>query len=126
MNVDEVSLCNFDCRIRDSMKNPHIPYSLLNLFVCFPDDNCRLADYRRLKTKILDMHDKRYTGSSTHGTHKDNMSVRRQLVDLMFRRFDADDNGQISAGELSQVRTKPHVQSFQHSAIFHVLGHRYL
>ncbi|XP_068571321.1 follistatin-related protein 5 [Cebidichthys violaceus] len=71
---------------------------------CFyKDDNCRLTDYRRLKTKILDLHDRRYMGSDIHGAHKDNMVARKQLADVMFRRFDADNNGQIDAGELSQV-----------------------
>ena len=70
----------------------------------FPDDNCRLSEYRRLKTKILDLHDKRYMGSNIHGAHKDNMAARKHLVDLMFKRFDADNNGQIDASELSQVR----------------------
>lgn len=81
-----------------------------NHFVCAfslfsPDDNCRLSDYRRLKTKILVLHDKRYMGSNVHGAHKDNMAARKQLVDLMFKRFDADNNGQIEASELSQVKT---------------------
>ncbi|KAI4819231.1 hypothetical protein KUCAC02_004487, partial [Chaenocephalus aceratus] len=67
------------------------------------DDNCRLSEYRRLKTKILDLHDKRYMGSNIHGAHKDNMAARKHLVDLMFKRFDADNNGQIDASELSQV-----------------------
>lgn len=88
-----------------------LPYSLtlltillLPFFLSLPDDNCRVSDYRRLKTKILDLHDKRYTGSNIHGAHKDNMAARKQLVDLMFKRFDADNNGQIDASELSQVR----------------------
>ncbi|XP_010793869.1 follistatin-related protein 5 [Notothenia coriiceps] len=71
---------------------------------CFyKNDNCRLSEYRRLKTKILDLHDKRYMGSNIHGAHKDNMAARKHLVDLMFKRFDADNNGQIDASELSQV-----------------------
>ncbi|XP_034454238.1 follistatin-related protein 5 isoform X2 [Hippoglossus hippoglossus] len=71
---------------------------------CFyKDDDCRLSDYRRLKTKTLDLHDKRYTGSRMHGAHKDNMAARKQLVDMMFKRFDADSNGQIESSELSQV-----------------------
>lgn len=72
-------------------------------FLSLPDDNCRLSDYRRLKTKILDLHDKRYMASNIHGDHKDNMAARKQLVDLMFKRFDADKNGEIDASELSQV-----------------------
>eukprot|EP00064_Thunnus_orientalis_P001295 superscaffoldBa00000087_g1297 len=71
---------------------------------CFyKDDDCRLSDYRRLKTKILDLHDKRYMRSTIHGAHEDNMAARKQLVDMMFKRFDADNNGQIDASELSQV-----------------------
>jgi len=34
----------------------------------------------------------------------DNIATKKQLVDMMFRRFDADNNGQIDASELSQVR----------------------
>lgn len=83
------------------LTNPN--HSASPFFLSFPDDNCRLSDYRRLKTKILDLHDKRYTGSNVHGAHKDNMAARKQLVDMMFKRFDADDDGQIDASELSQV-----------------------
>lgn len=43
-------------------------------------------------------------GYNMHGAHKDNMAARKQLVDLMFKRFDADGNGRIEASELSQVR----------------------
>lgn len=43
-------------------------------------------------------------GSNIHGAHKDNMAARKQLVDMMFKRFDADNNGQVDASELSQVR----------------------
>uniref|UniRef100_A0A3B5MFR3 Follistatin-like 5 n=1 Tax=Xiphophorus couchianus TaxID=32473 RepID=A0A3B5MFR3_9TELE len=71
---------------------------------CFyKDDDCRLNDYRRLKTKILDLHDKRYLGAAGHGAHKDSMAAKKQLVDLMFKRFDVDRNGLIDASELSQV-----------------------
>lgn len=71
---------------------------------CFyKDDNCRLSDYRRLKDKLLDLFDKRYTGYDLHGNHRDNMAARKQLVDLMFKRFDADNGGRIDARELSLV-----------------------
>lgn len=82
--------------------NPN--HSVSPVFLSFTDDNCRLSDYRRLKTKILDLHEKRYMGFNIHGAHKDNMAARKQLVDLMFKRFDADGSGQIDASELSQVR----------------------
>ncbi|TWW55358.1 Follistatin-related protein 5 [Takifugu flavidus] len=67
------------------------------------DDNCRLTDYRQLKTKILDLYDKRYTGSNARGAHKDNMAARKQLVDDMFKHFDADNSGRVDDNELSQV-----------------------
>lgn len=73
------------------------------MFVFLPDDNCRLTEYRRLKTKILELYDKRYMGSNSHGAHKDNMAARKQLVDVMFKHFDADNSGQVNARELSQV-----------------------
>uniref|UniRef100_A0A673A516 Follistatin-like 5 n=1 Tax=Sphaeramia orbicularis TaxID=375764 RepID=A0A673A516_9TELE len=49
------------------------------------------------------LHDKRYMGSAVRGSHRDNMAAKKQLVDMMFKRFDADNSGQIDAGELSQV-----------------------
>lgn len=73
------------------------------LFVFLPDDNCRLTDYRRLKTKILDLYDKRYMASNARGAHKDNMTARKQVVDIMFKHFDADNSGLVDASELSQV-----------------------
>lgn len=77
--------------------------TLLLLLVVLPDDNCRLAEYRRLKTKILDLYDKRYMGSNSYGAHKDNMAARKQLVDVMLKHFDADNSGRVDARELSQV-----------------------
>lgn len=48
-------------------------------------------------------------GSNIRGAHKDNMAARKQLVDMMFKRFDADNNGRTDASELSQVRIlNPH------------------
>ncbi|KAF3694180.1 Follistatin-related protein 5 Follistatin-like protein 5 Precursor [Channa argus] len=79
------------------------PTLMCHVVCCVKYDNCRLSDYHRLKTKILDLHDKRYMGSIIQGAHKDDMAARKQLVDMMFKRFDADSNGQIDANELSQV-----------------------
>lgn len=80
----------------------HVPSSFL--FSSVSDDNCRLSEYRRLKGKMLDLYDKRYTSYNIRGAHKDNMAVRKQLVDVMFKRFDADADGRVKAGEISQVR----------------------
>lgn len=81
-------------------------FTLSLLFVFLPDDNCRLAEYRRLKTKILDLYDMRYMGSNSQGAHKDDMAARKQLVDVMFKHFDADNSGRVDARELSQVSDK--------------------
>lgn len=91
-------------RLRDecSRRASHARFFLL--FSSFSDDNCRLSEYRRLKSKMLDLHDKRYTSYNARGAHKDNMAVRKQLVDVMFKRFDANGDGRVEAGELSQVR----------------------
>uniref|UniRef100_A0A4W5QW46 Follistatin-like 5 n=1 Tax=Hucho hucho TaxID=62062 RepID=A0A4W5QW46_9TELE len=71
---------------------------------CFyKDDNCRLSDYRRLKTKILDMHDQRYMATGNRGGHKNNMATRKKLVDVVFKRFDADGSRRVDSNELSQV-----------------------
>lgn len=86
------------------MKNS-LNLSLLS-FAFLLDDNCRLTDYRRLKSKILDLYDKRYTGSNARGAHKDEMATRKQLVDVMFKHFDADNSGRVDANELSQVSKK--------------------
>lgn len=80
-------------------------------FLLFSDDNCRLSEYRRLKSKMLDLHDKRYTSYNTRGAHNDNMAVRKQLVDVMFKRFDANGDGRVEAGELSQVRLESEKKS---------------
>eukprot|EP00063_Salmo_salar_P079890 XP_014054725.1 PREDICTED: follistatin-related protein 5-like isoform X1 [Salmo salar] len=71
---------------------------------CFyKDDNCRLSDYRRLKTKILDMYDQRYMATGNRGSHKNNMATRKKLVDVVFQRFDADGSRRVDSSELSQV-----------------------
>lgn len=82
----------------------HLSRTISFLFSSFSDDKCRLSEYHRLKGKMLDLYDKRYTSYNTRGAHKDNMAVRKQLVDVMFKRFDADADGRVEAGELSQVR----------------------
>ncbi|CAL8267149.1 unnamed protein product [Boreogadus saida] len=74
-----------------------------HLFLSSPDDDCRLGDYRRMKTKVLELHERRSLGSQPAGAHTDNMAARWQLVDAMFRRFDSDSNGQVDSREISQV-----------------------
>lgn len=69
----------------------------------FTDDNCRLGDYKKLKTKMLDLHAQRYLTPGNHGSHENDMATRKHLVDMMFKRFDADGNGRVDSSELSQV-----------------------
>lgn len=79
----------------------------MSAFLLLPGDSCRLSDYRRLKSKVLDVYDKRHMVTKVaREAREDNMAARKQLVDAMFRGFDADNNGQISTGELSQVNGK--------------------
>lgn len=70
----------------------------------FTDDNCRLGDYKKLKAKMLDLHAQRYLTSGNHGSHEKDMATRKHLVDMMFKRFDADGSGRVDSSELSQVR----------------------
>lgn len=70
----------------------------------FTDDNCRLGDYKKLKNKMLDLHAQRYLTPGNHGSHEKDMATRKRLVDMMFKRFDADGNGRVDSSELSQVR----------------------
>ncbi|KAM8848310.1 follistatin-related protein 5 isoform 1-T1 [Synchiropus picturatus] len=71
--------------------------TILHSQECFyEDDDCRLSDYSFLKTKILDRHGRQmWTGNS--------IEARRQLVDLVFERFDADGDREVDISELSQV-----------------------
>uniref|UniRef100_A0AAY4E634 Follistatin-like 5 n=1 Tax=Denticeps clupeoides TaxID=299321 RepID=A0AAY4E634_9TELE len=79
--------------------------TILHSEECFyKNDNCRLGEYKRLRSKILDLHDQRYMAAGERGRHRDDVEARRRLVDLVFKRFDADSSGRVDSGELSQVR----------------------
>ncbi|XP_028815553.1 follistatin-related protein 5 isoform X2 [Denticeps clupeoides] len=78
--------------------------TILHSEECFyKNDNCRLGEYKRLRSKILDLHDQRYMAAGERGRHRDDVEARRRLVDLVFKRFDADSSGRVDSGELSQV-----------------------
>ena len=81
------------------------------LSLVFTDDNCRLGDYKKLKNKIVDLHGQRYLAPGDRGDYRDDMVVRRRLVDMMFKRFDADGNGRVDSSELSQVTKQQQQQT---------------
>ncbi|XP_051915285.1 follistatin-related protein 5 [Hippocampus zosterae] len=93
------------CELHRTSCSEHRRITIVHGEEClYKGDSCRLSDYRRLKAKVLDMYEERYMVTKvTREAHEDNMAARRQLVDAMFQGFDADNNGQISTGELSQV-----------------------
>ncbi|XP_076850617.1 follistatin-related protein 5 isoform X2 [Brachyhypopomus gauderio] len=71
---------------------------------CFyKDDNCHYSDYRKLKTKVLDLYTQRYLPPSSHDSYGKDLVSRKHAVDLMFKRFDADGSGRVDSSELSQV-----------------------
>lgn len=68
------------------------------------DDNCRLFDYKKLKSKVLNLHALRFIPPEAQDSYEKNMASRKHVVDLMYKRFDADGNGQVDSSELSQVK----------------------
>uniref|UniRef100_A0A8C8K6L6 Follistatin-related protein 5 n=1 Tax=Oncorhynchus tshawytscha TaxID=74940 RepID=A0A8C8K6L6_ONCTS len=89
---------------------------------CFyKDDNCRLSDYKRLKTKILDMYDQRYMATGNQGSHKNNMATRKKLVDVVFKRFDADGSRRVDRWDLDVnkcFKEKGKPTTSQHCVLF--------
>ncbi|XP_077465230.1 follistatin-related protein 5 [Stigmatopora argus] len=76
--------------------------SIVHSEECFyKGDSCRLSDYRRLKTKVLEAYDKKHI--ETKRVREDNTATRKQIVDAMFLNFDVDSNGHVSIDELSKV-----------------------
>lgn len=68
------------------------------------DDNCRLIDYKKLKSKVLNLHALRFLPPGAQDSCEKDMVSRKHVVDLMFKRFDADGSGRVDSSELSQVR----------------------
>ncbi|XP_031424822.1 follistatin-related protein 5 isoform X2 [Clupea harengus] len=92
------------CELHRASCLGHHRITIMHSEECFyKDDNCRLGDYKKLKNKIVDLHGQRYLAPGDRGDYRDDMVVRRRLVDMMFKRFDADGNGRVDSSELSQV-----------------------
>ncbi|XP_066574138.1 follistatin-related protein 5 isoform X4 [Amia ocellicauda] len=71
---------------------------------CFYNgDNCKASDFGKLKNKMLDLQNQKYARLGGGGETQDKMSLKKLLVDQMFRRFDSDGSGQVDSSELSQV-----------------------
>uniref|UniRef100_A0A8C1J3C4 Follistatin-like 5 n=1 Tax=Cyprinus carpio TaxID=7962 RepID=A0A8C1J3C4_CYPCA len=92
------------CELHRASCMAHQRITIMHSEECFyKDDNCHLGDYKKLKTKMLDLHAQRYLTPGNHGSHENDMATRKHLVDMMFKRFDADGNGRVDSSELSQV-----------------------
>ncbi|MGH0162496.1 UNVERIFIED_CONTAM: hypothetical protein FKN15_042872 [Acipenser sinensis] len=66
-------------------------------------DKCRTTDYGKLKNKMLDLQNQKYVRQGNVGENEDKMSLKKVLVDLMFKYFDSDNSGLVDSNELSQV-----------------------
>uniref|UniRef100_A0A672NF18 Follistatin-like 5 n=1 Tax=Sinocyclocheilus grahami TaxID=75366 RepID=A0A672NF18_SINGR len=92
------------CELHRASCMAHQRITIMHSEECFyKDDNCHLGDYKKLKTEMLDLHAQRYLSPGNHGSHENDMATRKHLVDMMFKRFDADGNGRVDSSELSQV-----------------------
>ncbi|KAJ8399279.1 hypothetical protein AAFF_G00413170 [Aldrovandia affinis] len=71
---------------------------------CFyKGDKCRPNNYRKLKTKMLDLQNQKYMREGNGGGNQDKMSLRKVLVDQIFERFDVDGSGMVDSNELSLI-----------------------
>ncbi|XP_062405297.1 LOW QUALITY PROTEIN: follistatin-related protein 5 [Sardina pilchardus] len=92
------------CELHRASCSSHQHITIMHSDECFyKDDSCRLGDYKKLKSKMAELHDRRYMAPGHRGDYRDDMALRQRLVDLMFKRFDADGNGRVDSSELSQV-----------------------
>ncbi|XP_036407151.1 follistatin-related protein 5-like isoform X2 [Megalops cyprinoides] len=71
---------------------------------CFyKSDKCRMGDYRKMKNKVLDLHNQRYIRQDDNRESEDKMALKKALVDQMFKYYDADGSGLVDSSELSQI-----------------------
>ncbi|XP_072520111.1 follistatin-related protein 5 isoform X3 [Salminus brasiliensis] len=92
------------CELHRASCLAHQRITIVHSEECFyKDDNCRLGDYKKLKSKVLDLHAQRYLALGGRDSYEKDMASRKHLVDLMFKRFDADGSGRVDSSELSQV-----------------------
>ncbi|XP_036372979.1 follistatin-related protein 5-like isoform X3 [Megalops cyprinoides] len=71
---------------------------------CFyKGDKCRSNDYRKLKNKMLDLQNQKQMREGNRGKNEDKTSLKKLLVDQMFKHFDADGSGLVDSNELSMI-----------------------
>ncbi|KAL6479847.1 hypothetical protein MHYP_G00108800 [Metynnis hypsauchen] len=92
------------CELHRASCLAHQRITIVHSEECFyKDDNCRLGDYKKLKTKVLDLHAQRYLAPGSRDSYEKDMASRKHVADLMFKRFDVDGSGRVDSSELSQV-----------------------
>ncbi|XP_071976508.1 follistatin-related protein 5 isoform X1 [Engystomops pustulosus] len=67
----------------------------------FKGEKCKATEYSKMKNALLEAQNQRYVKND-----KDNMdkfSLKKTLVDQLFKHFDEDSNGLVDTNELSQV-----------------------
>ncbi|KAM3831090.1 follistatin-related protein 5 [Vipera latastei] len=68
----------------------------------FKGNNCNSIDYNKMKNFLLDLQNRKYMQTKESIT-EDKMSLKKLLVDQMFKYYDSDNNGLIDSNELTQV-----------------------
>uniref|UniRef100_M3XKJ0 Follistatin-related protein 5 n=1 Tax=Latimeria chalumnae TaxID=7897 RepID=M3XKJ0_LATCH len=69
----------------------------------FKGDKCKVTEYDKMKNKLLDIQNQKYNRQEKEKANEDKMSLKKLLVDQIFKYFDADSNGLVDSHELSQV-----------------------
>ncbi|XP_039185466.1 follistatin-related protein 5 isoform X2 [Crotalus tigris] len=69
----------------------------------FKGNNCNSIDYNKMKNFLLDLQNRKYSLQTKESIIEDKMSLKKLLVDQMFKYYDSDNNGLIDSNELTQV-----------------------
>ncbi|XP_072429390.1 follistatin-related protein 5 isoform X3 [Chiloscyllium punctatum] len=66
-------------------------------------DKCKLIEYSKLKNMLLDLQNQKYIRQRNNKENEDKMSLKKMLVDNMFKYFDSNEDGYVDSNELAQV-----------------------
>ncbi|XP_053315992.1 follistatin-related protein 5 isoform X2 [Spea bombifrons] len=69
----------------------------------FKGDKCKSTEYDKMKNTLLNLENQKNAGKESEQNNMDHKAVKKQVVDQMFKYFDADNNGLVDSNELSQV-----------------------